>query len=68
MDNLAKRLFDSGKVAEAGAMEIVKLQTLLINLADAADAVGVKYFDTDTFDDEVGAMQEATLAARAALK
>ena len=33
-------------------------------LADAADAVGVKYFDTDELSPEVEEMQAATLALR----
>lgn len=39
----------------------------LKNLADAADAVGVRFYDTDTMEPEVEAMQAATKAARAAL-
>jgi hypothetical protein len=34
-------------------------------LADAADDVGVKFFDTDTMEPEVERMQKATLAIRA---
>jgi hypothetical protein len=34
-------------------------------LADAADDVGVKFFDTDTMEPEVERMQKATLAVRA---
>lgn len=40
----------------------------LRNLANAADSVGVKFFDTDTMEPEVEAMQQATKAARAALE
>lgn len=49
--------------------EIVEQQRgALLNLANAADAVGVRFFDTDTMEPEVEAMQTATQAARAALK
>lgn len=49
--------------------EIVEQQrAALLNLANAADAVGVRFFDTDTMESEVEAMQSATQAARAALK
>ena len=44
-----------------------KLREALENLANAADTVGVSYFDTDTMDPEVEAMQSATNIARAAL-
>jgi hypothetical protein len=40
----------------------------LRKLADAADDVGVKFFDTDTMDPLVEKMQAATEAARRALK
>jgi len=33
-------------------------------LTDAADAVGVRHFDTDWLDDDVQAMKEATVHAR----
>jgi len=68
MDNLAKRLFDTGPLMTEASLMIVRLQTALVNLADAADAVGVKYFDTDTMSEEVEAMQQATQEARAVLK
>ena len=44
-----------------------QLEAALLTLADAADVVGVKYFDTDDMSPEVSAMQKATLEARAAL-
>lgn len=44
------------------------LERDLLELANAADAVGVRFFDTDTMEPEVEAMQKATQAARAALK
>jgi hypothetical protein len=44
------------------------LSVLLLRLANAADAVGVKHFDTDWLTDEVQEMQNATLVARSALK
>lgn len=43
------------------------LETALRTLANAADDVGVKFFDTDTMDPVVERMQAATLAARALL-
>ena len=39
----------------------------LQKLADAADDVGVRFFDTDTMDPLVEAMREATRAARKVL-
>lgn len=47
--------------------EISMLRAALRVLADAADVVGVKYFDTDTMDPEVEDLQAATLGARALL-
>jgi hypothetical protein len=44
------------------------LEVALRKLADAADDVGIKFFDTDTMDPLVEAMQTATLEARAALR
>lgn len=46
---------------------IAVLRAVLSRLADAADAVGVRHFDTDDMSTEVSAMQVATIAARAAL-
>lgn len=43
------------------------LREALERLANAADEVGVEYFDTDTMDDTVSEMQSATIAARQAL-
>jgi hypothetical protein len=43
------------------------LEGALQELADATDTVGVRFFDTDTMEPEVEAMQAATLKARAAL-
>lgn len=48
--------------------EKAKLRERLEALADAADVVGVKYFDTDTMPPEVEDMQRATQTARALLK
>lgn len=47
--------------------EIERLRGLLQNLADAADDVGIRHFDTDSMPGSVRRMQDATLAARAAL-
>lgn len=44
------------------------LRAELLALANAADDVGVGFFDTDDLPPEVDAMQKATLAARAALE
>ena len=44
-----------------------RLREAAKRLADAADAVGIAYFDTDTLDDDVLEMQEATLLVRSAL-
>ena len=43
------------------------IREALRKLADAADAVGVRYFDTDTLDPPVQDMQTATQHARAVL-
>lgn len=43
------------------------LRTILQQLADACDDVGVKHFDTDSVSHEVGVMQNATHLARRAL-
>jgi hypothetical protein len=51
---------------DALAAELAACKELLLRLANAADAVGVEHFDTDTMSDEVREMQSATLAARAA--
>ena len=48
--------------AAAGAM-----LEALTKLANAADNVGCAYFDTDDMPEVVTEMQEATLAARAAI-
>ena len=47
--------------------EIVRLRERLSRLADAADRVGIKYFDTDTMCPMVETMQAETSLARAAL-
>ena len=54
-------------LAEKGFLRAGKAEDALTALADAADAVGVRFFDTDTMEPEVEAMQTATQAARAAL-
>lgn len=54
-------------VMRDAASEIENLRSALGVLADAADVVGVKYFDTDTMDPEVEDMQTATSGARALL-
>lgn len=41
-----------------------KLREAALALANAADDVGVRFFDTDTMEPEVEAMQAATLAVR----
>lgn len=46
---------------------IAELKARLLDLANAADEVGVNYFDTDTMEIDVENMQRATLAARTAL-
>lgn len=74
----AERLFYSGDmpmfklnaiapVLFAKAREVKRLREALLRLANAADHVGVKFFDTDTMEPEVEELQEATMAARAAL-
>lgn len=46
---------------------VASLEEGIQRLADAADTVGVQFFDTDDMPEEVEAMQTATLAARALL-
>ena len=46
---------------------IARHRDALRDLANAADAVGVRHFDSDCLPPEVEAMQEATSAARRAL-
>lgn len=61
---------DPSNIAEAlrlSQAENERLRGALLNLANAADGVGVRFFDTDTMEPEVEVMQEATQAARAAL-
>jgi len=43
------------------------IRAAALALADAADDVGVKYFDTDTMSPEVEAMKKATLTLRSLL-
>jgi hypothetical protein len=52
-------------IIEAQDKRIEELRSVLLRLADAADDVGVHYFDTDTMSPEVEEMQKATLEARA---
>ena len=47
--------------------EIGRLRERLSRLADAADRVGIKYFDTDTMCPMVETMQTETSRARTAL-
>jgi hypothetical protein len=47
--------------------QVERVARALQTLADAADVVGVRFFDTDTMEPEVEAMQTATQEARAAL-
>lgn len=65
---LADGLTECKEVRQSWVDAYVKMRDTLRALADAADVVGVKYFDTDTMDPEVEAMQKATQAARAALE
>lgn len=60
-------LVNSASVA-ASNDKIALLSFALTALANAADDVGVKYFDTDTMSPEVETMQKATENARAAIK
>ena len=47
---------------------IARHRDALRALANAADAVGVRYFDNDDPSDEVQAMQAATISAREVLR
>lgn len=47
---------------------IARHREALRDLANAADAVGVRYFDSDDPSDEVQAMQAATINAREVLR
>ena len=55
------------RAALNGGNVIERLQFALQRLADAADSVGVKHFDTDWLSDEVQELQAATHAARLVL-
>lgn len=55
--NHAKALIASARLVE-------EMAAALKALANAADDVGVKFFDTDTMEPEVDAMQSATTTAR----
>lgn len=48
--------------------EVERLRGALLALANAADTVGVMHFDSDSWPQEVDAMRDATIAARAALQ
>lgn len=52
---------------DANEAQVRALREALKNLADAADNVGIRFFDTDDLPPEVERLQSATLAARAAL-
>lgn len=54
-------------LAEKNA-EIARLRAALLRLADAADRVGILYFDTDDLRKVVIEMQASTQAARELLK
>jgi len=58
----AVEALQSSTAREASLVEALE------KLANAADDVGVRFFDTDTMEPEVEAMQSATLAARALLQ
>ncbi len=53
---------------EALTDRVEALETALLKLANAADDVGVRFFDSDDLDETVEAMQTATLEARVALE
>ena len=55
------------RAAMNGGNVIERLQFALRRMADAADSVGVKYFDTDWTSDEIQELQAATHAARLVL-
>ncbi len=55
------------RAALNGGNVIARLQFALQRMADAADGVGVKHFDTDWLSDEVQELQAATHAARLVL-
>ena len=61
-------LFVLNKTITDANARIAALEAALLKLADAADVVGVEFFDTDTMHGEVSAMQQATEEARALLK
>lgn len=55
-------------LADAEADPVARHREALRDLANAADAVGVRYFDSDDPSDEVQAMQAATINAREVLR
>ena len=56
------------ELSEDRAREIERLRAALERLCNAADDVGVRHFDHDSIPASVVEMQQATLAARAALR
>jgi hypothetical protein len=66
LDELRK-LARAATATSAPAEDGAGVREALERLADAADAVGVQFFDTDTMAPEVEEMQAATQAARDAL-
>lgn len=55
------------RYADDLARQLLQAREALRKLCNAADDVGVRFFDTDTEEPEVADLQSATLAARALL-
>ena len=62
------RLLAMTRERDALRAEVERLRGALLTLANAADTVGVMHFDSDSWPQEVDAMRDATIAARAALQ
>lgn len=65
--NLAREYMDADIAWQDADADANNLRAALRDLANAADAVGVRHFDSDDLPPEVDALQFATAAARLAL-
>lgn len=65
---LCDRILELRKACDELQAENEALRASLLALANAADAVGIRYFDTDDMSDDVQAMEAATIYAREVLR
>lgn len=66
-DQCARRVEVMRELNETRA-RLAAAESALLKLANAADVVGVEYFDTDTLEPPIQALHDATIAARAAIR